>query len=298
MIRFERLGKIEYHNTALYFEFKGLKGAVDKLNLRISVIVNTYNTPRALALVLAALRRQTCRDFELVIADDGSGDETREVIDGFSKGNVFQIKHVWHEDKGFRLCTILNKAILAASGDYIVFLGGDCIPTRTCIETHRRAARPGHYVVGGKVNLDQMTSDRVMEHDIEQGFADKFGWFWLYAGKRRRLFVSKTPLLRDLLNRTGKDLTWFGENASTFKAHILWINGLDERFIYGHEDIDFGSRLNRAGFKARSIRYTTPVLHLEHPRPYGDQEKRKQNEGIYEENNEAHIIYTPYGIVK
>ena len=268
------------------------------MNLRISVIVYTYNTPRSLGLVLTALARQTWSDFELVIADDGSGDETRGVVERISKGNAFQTRHVWHEDDGFRLCTILNKAILAASGNYIVFLDGDCIPTRSCIEAHRRAACHGHYVVGGKVSIDQKTSDRVSEQDIEQGFADKAGWFWLYAGKRRRLFVSKMPWLRDILNRTGKDLTWFGENASTFKDHILRINGFDERISYGHEDIDFGSRLNRAGFKAISIRYTTPVLHLEHPRPYSDPAKKKDNKRIYEENREANVIYTPYGIVQ
>jgi len=178
------------------------------VNPEISVVVNTYNTPRALALVLAALRRQTFNAFELIIADDGSGDDTREVIGDFSKSNDFQITHVWHPDKGFRLCTILNKAVLAASGEYIVFLGGDCIPSKSCIEVHRQAARPGHYVVGGKVNLDRKTSDQLTEQKIEQGFADRVGWHWLYTGKRRRLFVSKIPLLRDILNRTGKDLTW------------------------------------------------------------------------------------------
>src|SRR5260221_13874655 len=101
--------------------------AVGTLGLRLSVIVTTYNNPHGLELVLAGLARQTVQDFELLIADDGSGADTKAVIDDFARRATVPVEHVWHPDEGFRKCAILNKAIRAAHGDYLVFFDGDCV---------------------------------------------------------------------------------------------------------------------------------------------------------------------------
>src|SRR6185436_4375178 len=113
---------------------------VGRLGLRLSVVVTTYENPRALALVLAGLYRQSVRHFEILIADDGSGPETAAVVAAAAAAAPVPVRHVWHEDAGFRKCTISNKAIAAAQGDYLVFFDGDCVATRECLAVHLDAA--------------------------------------------------------------------------------------------------------------------------------------------------------------
>src|SRR5690554_2143218 len=104
----------------------------------ISVIITTYNQPEWLEKVLWGCAVQTFPHFEIIIADDGSGPETREAIERMRSQLPMPLRHVWHEDRGFRKCEILNRAIAAASGDYLIFLDGDCIPRRDFVDVHRR----------------------------------------------------------------------------------------------------------------------------------------------------------------
>ncbi len=113
--------------------------------MRISVIISTYNSPEWLEKVLWGYAAQTDHQFEILIADDGSHDATRRRIDSLRTPTQLTIQHVWHEDRGFRKCTILNRAIDAATGDYLIFSDGDCIPRADFIATHRRLAQPGRF---------------------------------------------------------------------------------------------------------------------------------------------------------
>ena len=125
----------------------------------VSVIVTTYNHPRALALVLAGLSRQTAPPGEVLIADDGSGPPTAAVIEQWRVRLPFPLRHVWQPDEGFRKCRILNRAIAAASGDYLVFFDGDCVAPAHCLRAHLDAAREHRYVTGGAVMLQRELSD-------------------------------------------------------------------------------------------------------------------------------------------
>ena len=214
----------------------------------VSVIVTTYNNPRALALVLAGLSRQTVHAAEVLIADDGSGPETRAAIEQWTPRLPCRLRHVWHPDEGFRKCTILNRAIDAAAGDYLVFFDGDCVPPAHCLRAHVDAARDHRYVTGGAVMLSPAFSDQLTPEAVLGGELERFGWWWFGVRRPRRLFVSRIPGLRGMLDRNvRRPPGWRGGNASTFARYVHLVRGFDERFTYGYEDADFGHRLEAAG---------------------------------------------------
>src|SRR5436190_10312038 len=114
----------------------------------ITLIVSTYNWPGALAKVFRALERQTAAPREIIVADDGSTEPTRELIESWEERLPVPLLHVWQEDLGFRKTTILNRALAEATGKYVVFLDGDCVPHRRFIEDHARLAQRGFWVQG------------------------------------------------------------------------------------------------------------------------------------------------------
>jgi glycosyltransferase involved in cell wall biosynthesis len=271
--------------------------SVGKLGLQLSVIVSTYNNPRALALVLAGLARQTVQDFELLIADDGSGPETKAVIDRVARGAHFPVRHVWHPDEGFRKCTILNQAILAASGSYLIFFDGDCVAPAHTIAAHVHLAQRRRYLAGGKVLLSQRLTDRLTLDAVQRGDFERIRFWWRDVEKRRRLIISRVPGLRFLFDRNVKRPPgWRGENSSTFAEYVHRVAGFDERFTYGLEDADFGHRLEATGVLGYSLRYTAPVFHLEHPRPWARPEAIEANRVLYEANRALRMTATPYGL--
>lgn len=278
-------------------KMKGHLRPVGRLGLRLSVIVTTYNNPRALSLVLACLARQTLKEFELLVADDGSGSPTRTLIEEFAPRAPFPVRHIWHPDEGFQKCAILNKAILAAAGDYLVFFDGDVLSPSRCIERHVRAARPGSYLAGGKIDLRDPIASQVTEKDIAAGMLEEIGSWWHHIGKPRRLLVSYLPGIRDLLDRyVPREPSWRGENSSAFKEDLLRVDGFDERFTHGYDDADFGHRMQASGVRGRSIRYRCPVFHLDHPRPYSHTAQLSANRALYEQNRLAGVIGTEHGI--
>jgi len=270
---------------------------VGKLGLRLSVIVTTYNNPRALALVLAGLARQTVRDFELLIADDGSGPETAALIDDFARGAPVPVQHVWHPDDGFRKCAILNKAILAATGTYMIFFDGDCVAPSYNLAAHVRLAKRQRYLAGGAVLLSAEASRRFTVEAVARGDLEHIGLWWRHVDKPRRLIANRLPGVRFLLDRNvRRPPGWRGGNSSTFAEHVHQVGGFDERFTYGLEDADFGHRLEASGVIGYSLRYTAPVFHFPHPHPYVGPDDVSANKALYEANRAARVARTPYGL--
>ena len=266
----------------------------------VSVIVSTYNNPRALALVFAGLSRQTFAPIEIVVADDGSRPETGALVEAWQRHLPWPVRHVWHPDEGFRKCAIVNKAISAARGEYLVFFDGDCVPTAGCLAMHVAQAQPRRYVTGGAVMLDKGFSDSLTIRAVADGILERVGRWWLRASHPRRLVVSRIPLLRVLMDRNvPRQPGWRGGNASTFAANVREVCGFDERFGYGYEDADFGHRLNAAGVLGVSVRYRAPVLHVYHadrPRPYVRSDLVAANRALYDANRAARVVATPYGL--
>ncbi len=252
----------------------------------VSVIVSTYNQPRLLHRCLVALGRQSCREYEVLIADDGSGEDTRSLIERHRRDFGHPLKHVWHEDHGFRKTEILNKSVLAASGEYLVFLDGDCIAHPDFISQHVLGARPGHYLNGSLIRLGRDLSERISEAAIHSGRAFQAAWLTRQGrGFNRRYLRLALPggLRRRLDRHTPTKLYWLGSNSSCFRADALAINGFDHRFTYGFEDADFGYRLELSGIKASTVRWTAVVLHLWHERPWSSPEVLAANRELADE---------------
>src|SRR3989304_4496070 len=130
--------------------------------MRTAIIVTTYNRPDALEAVLAGYQAQRDAGFELLVADDGSTDETRRVIGEFKSRAAFPVTHVWHEDRGFRAAAVRNRTLAATQADYIVFSDGDCVPAPRFVAQHQRLAERGWFVAGNRILLSEAFTRRVL----------------------------------------------------------------------------------------------------------------------------------------
>lgn len=266
---------------------------------KIGVIISTYNNPKWLEKTLWGYLYQTRKADEIVIADDGSKDDTRQLIARFTE--LLPIKHVWHEDRGFQKTAILNKALSIATADYLVFTDQDCIPREDFLETHVRYAAQGYFLSGGYFKLPMPVSEVITEADVKSGKAFQLEWLHQrglkYNFKCTKLFRSK--LYAALLNTiTPARASWNGCNASGWRADMIKINGFNENMRYGGEDREFGERLVNLGIKAKQLRYSAIVLHLDHARPYKTAEAIAANKAIRRNTRRQHIVETPYGIRK
>lgn len=235
--------------------------------MRIAVIVTTYNRPDALSAVLEGYLAQSDRDFELLIADDGSTHETVEVVRGFQVRAPFTVKHVWQEDDGFRAAAIRNRALAVTTADYIVFTDGDCVPPEDFVARQRLLAEPGCFLSGNRLLLSQAFTAQVLKEKIPVHLW-RLGDWW--RAKRQGHIQRLLPLLRlpDSALRKLAPKRWQGAktcNLSAFRDDLLRVNGLDESYTgWGLEDSDLVVRLIRAGVVNKSARFSAPVLHLWH----------------------------------
>jgi glycosyltransferase involved in cell wall biosynthesis len=253
--------------------------------MRVSVIVSTYDKPHFLERVLWGYAVQTRPDFELVVADDGSGPETAEAIRRLRRDTGLELVHVRHEDRGFRKTEILNRAIVAAGGDYLLFTDGDCIPRRDLLETHRAHAAPGRYLAGGYLKLPQAVSERVTVDDVVSGRVAELRWLRAQGWRpgRRALRLAGTGRLAALFDRLTPTAAHFhGNNASTWREAILAVNGFEGEMGYGGLDKALGYRLENLGVRGVQMRHRAVCMHLHHERPYRNPEGVRRNRAILE----------------
>ena len=249
----------------------------------ISVIVSTYNRPAYLERVLRGYAVQTDPGFELVIADDGSGRETHDLIARMRAETQLSILHVWHEDRGFRKSLILNRAIGAARGNYLLFTDGDCVPRSDLIEVHRRIATPGRYVSGGYLKLPPHVTSIIELSDVDSGRITDVGWLrsrgWKPGRRALRMIQSqRVAAFFDLITPTAADFQ--GNNASTSRDALYLVNGFETEMGYGGLDQALGYRLQNAGVRGIQARHRAVTMHLHHDRPYRDATVVKKNREI------------------
>ena len=267
--------------------------------MRISVVISTYNAPDWLEKVIWGYAVQTHADFELVIADDGSRQETILLVERLRRKSGIAIQHVWHEDRGFRKCEILNRAIVAARGDYLIFSDGDCIPRADFVETHVNLSQPGSALSGGCVRLPMKLSKEIDVQDISSRRCADPRWLWANGLRRGREFLKlqRSARLASLLESlTSTRATFNGHNASVWKSDLLRVNGFDERMQYGGLDRELGERLENAGVRFKQVRHRAICLHLDHDRPYVNDETWERNHAIRQETREKRRAWTPCGI--
>ncbi len=266
--------------------------------MKASVIIAFYNKIHYLKLVLAGFERQTNKDFEILLADDGSGAQARAEIDNLRMTLEFPIRHIWHEDLGWRKNVILNKAIQHARTEYLIFVDGDCIPHRHFIKEHLRNRETGKILSGRRVNLSREISDQLNPSMVKQGFLEKNTFIWLWKGIKGDFTHAEKglylPLFRSLLIKKQKDL--LGSNFSLHKQDMFSINGFDERYLAPTvgEDTDIEYRAGQAGIRIKSIRNLAIQYHLYHTKLNRD----NHNYLILEDTITKGIGYTPYGIIQ
>ena len=234
----------------------------------ISVIVTTYNREDALDAALRALAHQSDKNFEIVIADDGSREETNRIVESWRSRLAVTLKHVRHEHRGFRGGEIRNRGIRASAGEVCIFLDGDCLAAADFVAVHRRLHEPGWFVTGNRILLSRELTDAV----LAKGLAAETWNFAALLRQRLRGGVNRLmPTLRLPLGplRKRQHDNWRGAqtcNLAVARRDLDRIDGFDSAYTgWGLEDSDLVVRLLHAGVRRKDGRFATGVLHLWHP---------------------------------
>jgi glycosyltransferase involved in cell wall biosynthesis len=265
---------------------------------KATIIAAFYNNIDYLRLVLAGFERQSEKDFEFIVADDGSKQEIVKELEILSKGIPFPIIHIWQEDKGFRKNKLLNKAITTANSHYIIFIDADCIPHSRFVEEHISCAEKGSCLTGRRVNLSQKYTRTLSPQKVRDGIIEKNnlrlikdglfgGSFYVEKG-----FYIKSRLLRKIFNKKERGL--LGCNFSLYKEEMLKINGFDERYEAPSigEDSDVQFRLELNEIKIVSLNHIAVQYHLYHQLL----ERPQENLALFNKIKEEKLAFTPFGI--
>ncbi len=239
-----------------------------KQSISISVIITTYNWPKALDAVLRSVCAQRYDRLEILVADDGSRPDTKQLVEYWGSKAPFPIKHIWQEDKGFRAAKIRNRAIAAAKHDFVIFLDGDCVIPPTFIQRYSKLASEGTFVSGNRVLLEEKFTQKCISKKIpfEKWTLARWMNAWL-QGKCNRISPLIYLPLGPLRARIAQH--WKGVktcNLGVWLKDLKSVNGLDEDYTgWGYEDSDLVIRLLRQGVQRKEGRFAIPVFHLWHP---------------------------------
>lgn len=255
------------------------------------LIITTYNYPAALALILDTIKIQTTMPREVIVADDGSGSETKELIARYIPGFPVPLKHVWHEDTGFRRSEILNKAIAGTTCNYIIQIDGDVILHKHFVHDHLHFAKQGYFLFGTRVHIKQsyvptvLKNKKITFHFFSRGLKNRF---------RRVRKLSVAQKREDFTSISGK---LRGCNLSYWREDFIKINGYNEDiFGWGREDSELAIRFHNAGLKAKRLVYCAICYHLDHPEKSRD--RLNDNDKIEEETKREKYSRTANGIDK
>ena len=263
------------------------------------LVISTYQKPDYLKLALSMLKQQTRMPDYLCIADDGSDERTAAVIDRFrNELSHLHVRHVWHEDVGFRKTRILNDAVRTSSADYMIFMDDDCLMHPRYIERHLHLAQRGRFLTGSVIRLDKVLTRRLLDlgHFDWNKMGRPPGWTPHSLSERLKSMPLPAAVMGLFDRASPVRCSWAGGNASTFRDHILAVNGFDNRMAYGGEDKEFGARLINAGIKGRHLRYSAPLYHLDHGRSYVDPETVRKNREIILATRASGKLRTDSGI--
>ncbi len=224
-----------------------------------SLVISTYNWPQALELVLLSVKRQTQLPDEVIVADDGSGEETRKLIEAFQKDFPVPLVHVWHEDNGFQKSVILNKAIAKAKGEYIVAVDGDMITEKHFVEDHLALSEPNVFVYGKRVKLKESILKRLFKKKKV-----RFHFFSRGISKRGRTL--RIPFLADKYQ--ANDFRYGavrGCNISFWRSDFIKVNGYNEEMTgWGKEDTELTHRFFNNGMLGKNVKYRAIAYHIYH----------------------------------
>jgi glycosyltransferase involved in cell wall biosynthesis len=267
------------------------------MNELISVIVATYNRPDTLDACLRSLAAQTDRNFEVIVADDGSDVGTAAVINEWSRRMSVPLKHAWHADRGFRLAEIRNRAIRLAEGDYCIFLDGDCLARPNFIAAHRGLMEPGWFVTGNRVLLSEAMTERALQLGArpEDWKFSQWTWHRLRGGVNRVLPLATLPFNKLRKRSPSKWSGARGSNMAFWLSDLIAVDGFDTSFTgWGREDSDIFIRMIRNRVRRKDGRFATTVLHLWHKE--ADRAQLKANDRQLEEVLMSDRIRAQHGL--
>lgn len=222
-----------------------------------TLVITTYNWKEALELVLLSVFKQTILPDEIVIADDGSRADTKELINRMRNISPIPVIHIWQEDKGFRLSKIRNKAIAAATSEYIIQIDGDCVLNKHFIKDHIDMAQKGTFVCGSRTCCSKKFSKEWL-------VKKQFQWWKFYPVKGSALNRFRLAFLRKYV-MVNFPITIKGCNMAFWRSDIITVNGYDEDYEgWGYEDHDMAFRLNNLGIKQRTLKMGAVMYHLYH----------------------------------
>lgn len=256
--------------------------------MKIALLISTYNWPEALELVLTSVTRQSRWPDEILVADDGSDDRTARLIEGFKTTYQLPIKHIWHEDRGFRKSVILNKAIKESTAPYILEIDGDIILHPHFVADHLQAAQPGYFVQGSRAMIGEQKSKQILArkqwrlHAFSTGMHTRFNALRLPFFSR---FFTTDPKSSHKVK---------GCNFAFWREDYIRVNGYHNGFEgWGWEDYELAQRLINAGVKKKRLKLTAVGYHLFHP--LVSRGNFNPNEQIYRKTVQEKITYCDVG---
>lgn len=261
--------------------------------LSSTLIISTYNWPQALQLCIKSALSQKKLPDEIIVADDGSGEETRALIERFQQSSPVPIHHVWHEDNGFRLAAIRNKAIAQATGEYIIQVDGDIIMHPYFIKDHLDFAKKKTFVRASRIYLDEAASETL----IKSGKTKVSVWSKGVTNKTSALHI---PLLWGMFETTYKNkgderFEIHGCNMAFWKEDAVLVNGYNEDFNgWGPEDKEFVARLLNAGVQKRFLKLGGIAFHIYHKE--NSKSNLRKNEELFKQSIVSKVKFCKTGI--
>jgi len=260
--------------------------------MKISVVISTYNRPHYLVRVIEGYVNQTFKDFEIVVADDGSTEETASVVEEAAHRSDIPVLHVWHPDEGFRPAKIRNRAVSRSSGDYIIFTDDDCIPDPRFVVDHYRYSEEGFFLQGHRVL-------------IGEGASGDFGF--MSAAPSNLFVLLLRGEVKNFLNSVRLPYPWIRKghslrgirscNLSLFRKDFFAVNGFNEDFEgWGKEDSELAARLYKFGIKRKDIKFSACCFHLHHG--FFSRERLEQNMEILRLSMGSKDYYCRNGVDK
>jgi glycosyltransferase involved in cell wall biosynthesis len=229
--------------------------------MKVSLIITTYNKPDYLKKVIDGVFLQRVLPHEIIIADDGSDEMTKNVVEEYGKTAPCPLVHVWQEDRGFRLARIRNKAIKRAAGEYLIFLDGDCVPSPHFIPDHVALAEGGCFFQGKRMLLSKEFSSLFEASRIgDRGFLLRL---FLTGGVSNSHHLLRVPIFPALKSRNLKGMR--GCNVGFYRKDLIAVNGFNEDFIgWGREDSELAVRLYKYGLTRKTHPFQAVCFHLWH----------------------------------
>ena len=227
--------------------------------MRVSLIITTYNRPDALLLVLRSIEEQIIAPYEVIIADDGSSNDTKKVVTSFQGKSDMHVIHSWQEDRGFRVAKSRNKAISKSNSDYIILIDGDMILHPQFINDHINNAQPSYFVQGSRVLLTEDKTKQVLDQQ-------KINFSLLSNGLQNRKNAIHSNILSRLFSNKRNTLRGIKScNLAFFKKDFISVNGFNNEFEgWGREDSELIMRLLNSGINRKNVRFNAIQFHLWH----------------------------------